>query len=99
MAKLVVLYGPPEDTAAFDTHYAQTHAPLAEKVPGLRRFEHGPVLAAADGGTPPYHYMAELYFDDADALAAGLGSPEGQAAGEDVGTFATGGVTMFVAEG
>jgi uncharacterized protein (TIGR02118 family) len=99
MAKLVVLYGPPEDTAAFDAHYAGTHAPLAEKVPGLRRFEHGRVLAGADGSDAPYHYMAELHFDDADALAAGLGSPEGQAAGEDVGNFATGGVTMFVAEG
>jgi uncharacterized protein (TIGR02118 family) len=41
MIKLVVAYGPPEDPAAFDEHYASTHAPLAQKIPGLRRFEAG----------------------------------------------------------
>ncbi len=41
MVKLVVAYGPPEDPAAFDAHYASTHAPLAEKIPNLRRFEAG----------------------------------------------------------
>jgi uncharacterized protein (TIGR02118 family) len=99
MAKLVVLYGPPQDTAAFDAHYIQTHVPLAEKVPGLRRFEHGRVLAAADGSDPPYYWIAELSFDDVAALQAGLASPEGQATGEDAGRLATGGVTMLVTEG
>jgi uncharacterized protein (TIGR02118 family) len=97
-AKLVVLYGSPEDPAAFDAHYAQIHAPLAQKVPGLRRFDHGHVLGSADGSEPPYHYMAELYFDDADALASGFGSAEGQAAGADVANFATGGATLMIAE-
>jgi uncharacterized protein (TIGR02118 family) len=98
MTKLVVLYGPPQDTEAFDAHYTGTHVPLVDKVPGLRRFEHGRFIAAVDGSPPPYYYMAELYFDDADALTAGLDSPEGQASGEDVANLAGGGVTMLVAE-
>jgi uncharacterized protein (TIGR02118 family) len=98
MTKLVVLYGPPQDTEAFDAHYTGTHAPLVEKVPGLRRFEHGRFIAAVDGSPAPYYYMAELYFDDAAALTAGLDSPEGQASGEDVANLAGGGVTMLVAE-
>jgi uncharacterized protein (TIGR02118 family) len=97
-AKLVVLYGPPEDSEAFDAHYTQTHAPLAEKVPGLRRFDHAHVLGSADGSQAPYYYMAELYFDDTDALARGLGSSEGQTAGADVANFATGGATLMIVE-
>lgn len=97
-AKLVVLYGPPQDPVAFDAHYTQTHAPLAEKVPGLRRFDHGHVLGSPDGSHAPYYYMAELHFDDADALASGFGSSEGQAAGADVANFATGGATLMIVE-
>ncbi|HLI59036.1 MAG TPA: EthD family reductase [Solirubrobacteraceae bacterium] len=97
-AKLVVLYGVPQDPAAFDTHYTETHVPLAERIPGLRRFDHGHVLGSADGSAPPYHYMAELYFEDADAVASGLASAEGQAAGADVANFATGGATLMIVE-
>ena len=97
-AKLVVLYGAPDDPAAFDAHYTGTHAPLAQEVPGLRRFDHGHVLSGADGSEPPYYYLAELYFDDADSLARGLASSEGQAAAVDVANFATGGATLMIAE-
>src|SRR5215211_5606783 len=46
----------------------------------------------------PYQRMAELTFEDMDALQAGLGSGEGQAAVSDIPNFATGGVTIFFAE-
>jgi uncharacterized protein (TIGR02118 family) len=98
MVKLVVCYGAPDDPAAFDEHYASTHAPLAQKIPTLRRFEAGKVLGTADGSPAPYYLLAELWFDDADALQAAMGSPEGQAAANDVPTFATGGATMMIAE-
>ncbi len=98
MVKLIVLYGKPEDPSAFDAYYAGTHAPLAEKVPGLKRFEHGKALGSADGSEAPYYYVAELSFDDPEALQAGMASPEGAAAGADVANFATGSVTMFVAQ-
>jgi uncharacterized protein (TIGR02118 family) len=98
MVKLVVAYGHPEDPAAFDEHYASTHRPLAEKVPNLRRFETGKVLGTPDGSPAPYYFLAELWFDDADQLQAGMGSVEGQAAGDDVATFASGGATLMIAE-
>jgi uncharacterized protein (TIGR02118 family) len=98
MVKLVVLYGTPDDPAAFDAHYAGTHVPLAEKVPNLRRFEAGKVLGTPGGAAAPYYLMAELSFDSAEELEQGLGSPEGQAAAGDVANFASGGATMMIAE-
>lgn len=98
MVKLVVAYGPPEDPAAFDTHYSSTHRPLVDKIPNLRRFEAGKVLGTPDGTPAPYYYIAQLYFEDADELQAAMGSPEGQAAGADVATFASGGATLMIAE-
>jgi uncharacterized protein (TIGR02118 family) len=98
MVKLVGAYGKPEDTAAFDAHYAETHAPLAEKIPNMRRFEYGKVLGMGDGTDAPYYYLAELWFDSAADLQAALGSPEGQAAAADVPNFASGGLTLMVAE-
>ena len=96
--KLVVLYGVPQDTAAFDDHYRETHAPLADKIPGLRRYDHGHVRGTVDGSEAPYYYLAELYFDDAEALSNGLASPEGQTAGGDVANFSTGGSTLMIVD-
>jgi uncharacterized protein (TIGR02118 family) len=98
MVKLLVCYGAPEDPAAFDAYYAATHAPLASTLPGLRRFEWGKVLEAPDGSPSPYYFIAELVFDDAEALGAAMGSPEGQAASTDVGNFASGGATLLIVE-
>ena len=36
--QLTVVYGRPEDPAAFDEHYANVHAPLAAKIPGLESY-------------------------------------------------------------
>ncbi|MFZ0386290.1 MAG: EthD family reductase [Solirubrobacteraceae bacterium] len=98
MVKLMVLYGKPEDPSAFDAHYAATHAPLAAKIPNLRRYEHGKALGSADGSEAPFYYVADLSFDDPEALQAGMSSPEGEAAAGDLANFASGGVTMFVAQ-
>jgi uncharacterized protein (TIGR02118 family) len=98
MIKLVVAYGPPEDAAAFDEHYAGTHAPLAQKIPGLRRFEAGKVLGTPDGTPAPFYYLAELSFDGADELQTALGTQEGQAAAADIPNFASGGATLMIVE-
>ena len=97
MMKLTVLYGHPENPEAFDEHYADTHAPLAEKIPEVRRFEAGRV-ASIDESQPPYHLIAELWFDSLEQLQESMSSPEGQAAADDIPNFATGGATMFVSE-
>jgi uncharacterized protein (TIGR02118 family) len=98
MVKLQVLYGHPKDPAAFEAYYRDPHTPIALKVPGLRRFDIGKVLGEPGGGQPAYYRTADLFFDDMDALTSALSSPEGEAAAADLGNFATGGVTLMVAE-
>jgi len=98
VVKLQVLYGHPKDPAAFEAYYKDPHTPIALKVKGLRRFEINKVIGAPGGGQPAYYRTADLYFDNMDALSAALSSPEGQAAAADIANFATGGVTLFVAE-
>ena len=98
MVKLVVAYGKPDDPAAFDQHYVDTHAPLAQKIPNLRRFEAGKVLGTPDGSPAPYYFIAELSFDSVEDLQASLGTAEGQAAAGDVANFASGGATLMIAE-
>jgi uncharacterized protein (TIGR02118 family) len=89
------MYRTPKDAAAFDRYYVDTHAPIAKKIPGLRRYEisQGPVATPA--GASGFHLIATLHFDDMAALQKGLGSPQGQAAAGDLQNFATGGVDLY----
>ena len=96
MARLIALYKPPADTAAFDRYYFSTHVPLAKKLPGLRKYavNSGPVMTPA--GPSGYHLIAMLDFDSPAAMQAALGSPEGQAASADVAKFASGGADILI---
>jgi len=98
MVKLTVLYGHPDDPAAFEEYYANTHAPLVEKIPGLQRFEAARAVATPDGSELPYQRIAELYFEDIEQLQGSLASEEGQTTVADLQNFATGGATIFIAE-
>jgi len=91
--RLVVEYGQPTDPAAFDRHYRDVHVGLAQAIPGLLRYTIGHARAM-DGSTPQAYLIAELDFESAEAMGAGMSSAAGAAAGADVGTFATGGATM-----
>jgi uncharacterized protein (TIGR02118 family) len=99
MVRLTVLYGKPDDPDAFVNYYEGTHVPLANKIPKCDRYIWGKVLGTPTGDEPPYFLTAELWFADMDTFGAAMGSPEGQAAADDVANFATGGVTMLIAEG
>ena len=96
MAKLIALYHKPADTAAFDAYYTSTHVPLAKKVPGLRgyRVSNGAVMTPQ--GPSPYHLVALLDFDSADAIASALGTPEGAATAADLANFAQAGVDLLI---
>lgn len=96
MHTLTVLYGQPDDPAAFDAHYRDTHVPLVDKISGLNRWTYRK-LDSMDGSTPPYYLIAELDFDSLEQLQASMGSAEGQEAANDVPNFASGGATMLVA--
>lgn len=93
--QLTALYNHPEDRAAFDRHYDQTHAVLAAKLPGLRTFTVSRPGATADGTASPYHLIATLVFADEDAFNTAMGGAAGQAAVADLSTFAGAGVTML----
>ncbi len=93
-----MLYGHPTDPAAFDEHYASVHAPLAEKMPGLKLFEVSRVVGTPEGGELPYYRIAELSFENQEALQAAFGSPEGQETVADLPNFASGGATVLFAE-
>lgn len=97
MVKLVAIYRKPEDVEAFDKHYFEVHAPLAEKMPGLIKMEVSKVIGAP-GGESDLHLIAEMYFESKDALLEALSSPEGRAAGKDLRGFAGPIISMHIAE-
>lgn len=98
MIKVTILYGNPEDPAAFERHYDSVHRSLFEKIPNVRHFQSARALVPPDGTRPPYHRSAELYFDSLDLMQSGMNSPEGRVPSADARDFATGGVTIFVSE-
>ncbi len=97
MVKLIALYRIPEDTGSFDQHYNEIHTPLVKKMPGLRKLELARITGAPIG-EPKHYLIAEMFFDDQDAMNAALASPEGKATGRDLMSFAASLVTMFYAE-
>lgn len=98
MIRLLVLYGHPEDPAAFDKYYHEIHVPLAKRMQGLKKWTIGKVRGTPDGSPPEYYFIADLYADSREELETILQSPEGQAAVEDVPRFASGGVTFVYTE-
>ncbi|CAG0946595.1 hypothetical protein ANRL1_03127 [Anaerolineae bacterium] len=99
MVKLIALYRKPADAdrAAFDKAYFETHVPLANKIPNLRRMEISRITGAPRG-EPEFYLIAELYFDDQAAMDAAMASPENVAAGKNLMSFARGLVTFMFAE-
>ncbi len=94
--KVTVLYGHPDDPAAFEAYYDSTHRSKAEKIKGIGRMELTKFAAGTDGRDPVFYRMAELYFPDVESMQETLNSPEGQAALADTENFATGGTTVVV---
>jgi uncharacterized protein (TIGR02118 family) len=91
--RLLVLYPPPTDPDHFRRYYEETHLKLVAEWPGLRRYSYAFDVAAAEGDSP-YFCVFEADFDDAAAMAAAQGSPQGQATRADVANYATGGVVV-----
>lgn len=91
---LFAFYAHPEDPAAFDRHYADTHSAIALEFPGLRRFTGTHLGPGPDGSPAPYYFVAALEFDDQQALDAALAGEHGAAAVADLANFAGAGVTL-----
>jgi uncharacterized protein (TIGR02118 family) len=99
MAKLVVLYPQPTDTAQFDKAYAEEHVPLCQaKLKGMKLAVTS--IKAAVGGESPYYLMAEVWAPSIEALQQFLGSPDGQEVAGNAFAISTGGdpIVMFSEE-
>lgn len=96
MIKLTVIYGHPADVDAFERYYNTTHMKIADKIPGVARWELTRFTGSPDGGRPAFHRMAELYFQSLEEMEKSLQSSEGMAALHDLPNFATGGVTVMI---
>ncbi|PWI57242.1 EthD family reductase [Sulfoacidibacillus thermotolerans] len=93
MVKMVVLYKQPENRELFDEKYFGEHLELNAKTPGILRTEVSRFFDLR-GGEPEYYVMAEIYFENRDALMQALKSPESKAAGAQLQSFAAG-LAMF----
>ena len=98
MAFLLAMYKKPADAAAFDAYYTATHLPIAKNVPGLRSYRVTTGKVMTPQGESPYHLIAFLEFDSADAVRSGLATPEGAAAAGDLRNFAQAGVEMLIVD-
>ncbi len=98
MIQLTVLYGRPQDPAAFDRYYQEKHAPLAQTLPGLKGYITNKPTSVNPQESAPYYMVADLYFESIQALQAASQSPVGQAAIGDLRNFATGGATLMAGE-
>jgi uncharacterized protein (TIGR02118 family) len=86
----------PEDTQAFEEYYKSTHCPRAAAVPELKRLVTSK-LEGFEGGAPKFYRMAEMGFDNKEAMARSATSPEWAAmracSGDIISRF---GVTLTV---
>ena len=70
--KIVVIYPRPQDEAAFERDYKETHLPMVEdKIKGITRLVATKVHGSPQGETRTFR-MAELHFPNMEALNAAL---------------------------
>lgn len=94
--KISVIYNHPQDPEAFEEYYENVHRLKAEKMKGVSRLELTKFDSGAEGESPQFYRMAELYFPSIEAMEKVLATPEAQAALQDLDNFATGGVIVLV---
>ena len=87
MHKAIFMLNRAEDTSMeeFRDHWLDEHAPIAEDVPGLEKYT---ISFPSEPEAAPYDGVAELYFEDDDALSEGLDSDAMAEAEADVPNFA-----------
>ncbi len=90
MVKLVwcVTRKPGMSLEEFQRYWRDVHGPIAAKVPGVRRYIQSHVLpSAGDGEREAYDGIAEIWFDDHEAMQSSLASPEFHATAADGPNF------------
>ena len=96
MVSTLILFGKPEDPAAFEDHFSEVHHPLLLGLSGLKQLRISRVAGAAHGDAS-LHVLVELEFASEEAMQEALNSESGQAMARDLRHFATGGVEVLFA--
>jgi len=96
MVRFLVLYETPEDPAAFDKHYNEIHIPLVRQLPGLVSYTVSRNLAALDKAK--YYVIAELDWENMEAMQAAFATEIGMRTAADVPKFAPTGVHRLIYE-
>jgi uncharacterized protein (TIGR02118 family) len=72
----------------FQSYWRTSHADIVVKLPGIRRYvQSHTILSGYRKGEPVYDGMAELWFDNTDAMRAQAGTPEFAAVQADEPNF------------
>jgi uncharacterized protein (TIGR02118 family) len=72
----------------FFRYWEEIHGPIGARIPGLRKLVQSHRLTLpGDKYQPDYDGMAELWFDNVEALVASRESPEWRASSEDEANF------------
>lgn len=86
MVKVVYCFAraPHLTMAHFSEYWEKVHGPIGARIPGLRRLVQS-VAVPVGPGLPPSDFdgVAELWFDDLEALAAARATPEWRASTAD----------------
>lgn len=85
--KLVALWSPPkpDDRAAFETAYANVHAPLARALPGLSSLDTILIDEGLEGSPADFYRVAVMSWPDHDAFERDQQTPEWAALRADAG--------------
>jgi uncharacterized protein (TIGR02118 family) len=100
-AIVAVIYRTPKSPAAFEQYYSANHLPLVGKVQqeiGFTRADLVRFESALDGSAPAEYRQATLCFNSMDELKKGIATPGFKQVGDDLGNFATGGLTALIGE-
>src|SRR5258708_37860974 len=72
----------------FSDYWKNVHGPIGARIPGLCKLvQSHRLLVPGDKYQPDYDGVAELWFDDMEALLAARQSPEWKAASQDEANF------------
>jgi uncharacterized protein (TIGR02118 family) len=71
----------------FHRYWREVHGPIAARIPGLRRYVQCHAIDAGMGAAPDYDGVAEVWFDDTEAVRRAVASPEYAVAREDERRF------------
>ena len=100
-ALVTVIYNTPKDSGAFEKYYSATHLPLVgsgQSEIGFTRADLTRFESNLDGSAPTTYRQAELCFNSMDELKKGVATPAFKKVGDDLGKFATGGLTTLIGE-